>query len=241
MAGGAGAGETPEQATAMSPPISAAAVAERLAGVRRRIETAAPDRRVEVVAVTKGLGPDAVDAAVGAGLTAIGENYAQELLAKTAAGAGGVATRWHFIGALQRNKVAALAPHVVLWQTVDRPSVAEAIARHAPGAAALVQVRLSPEGGRSGCSLDDAPLVVGAARAAGLDVRGLMGVGPMGTPEASRQAFAALAAATRRLGLAEVSMGMSGDLEVAVAEGSTMVRVGTALFGPRPGRDDLRR
>src|SRR5579871_5663689 len=108
------------------------AVAARAAAVRERIDAQAAGRSVRIVAVTKGFGPDAVEAAVAAGLTRIGENYAQELLAKAAGRPGGAATRWHFIGTLQRNKVAALAPLVAMWQTVDRPALAEAIGRHAP-------------------------------------------------------------------------------------------------------------
>lgn len=216
-------------------------VARRLQEVRERIARVAAGRRVEIVAVTKGFPPVVVDSAVAAGITEVGENYAQELLSKVAAGAGGPSVRWHFIGAVQRNKIAGLAPHVALWQAVDRASVADAIARHAPGAPVLIQVNLSGDAARAGCSWADAPELVAAARRAGLDVRGLMGVGPEGPPEESRPAFAALAELGRRLDLAELSMGMTGDLEVAVAEGSTMVRVGTALFGPRPSAGDLQR
>ena len=222
-------------------PIRADEVRERLAAVRARVARAGGGRPVDIVAVTKGFGPDAVEAAIDAGVTAIGENYAQELLAKATAGAGGLQTRWHFIGSVQRNKVAMLAPHVALWQTVDRLSLAESIADHAPGAAVLVQVNLAAMPHRGGCAWTEAPDLVAAARSAGLDVRGVMGVGPGGPPGASRAGFAALADLARALGLTTVSMGMTGDLEVAVAEGSTMVRVGTALFGPRPGQGDLRR
>jgi hypothetical protein len=221
--------------------VDAGEIAHRVAAVRRRIDEISGGRAVRLVAIAKGFGSDYVDAAVAAGVTLIGENYAQELLQKAAAGAGGMGVRWHFIGAIQRNKVAHLAPFVSVWQTVDRPAVAEAIASHSPGASALVQVNLTGDAARSGCSWSDAPAMVEAARDAGLEVRGLMGIGPAGDPEASREPFAALAAMARRLGLPDVSMGMSGDYEVAVAEGSTMVRLGTALFGPRTRSDDLRR
>lgn len=214
---------------------------ERLDALRGRIEAVAAGRSVEIVAVTKGFGPEAVDAAVAAGLISIGENYAQELLGKAALGAGGSAVRWHFIGAIQRNKVAVLAPHVALWHTVDRAAVVDAIAGHAPGAPVLIQVNLTGDSARPGAAWEDVGPLVSRGRDAGLDVRGLMGVGPAGDPELARPPFAALAALARRLGVRELSMGMSGDLEVAVTEGSTMVRVGTALFGPRPQRDDLRR
>jgi pyridoxal phosphate enzyme (YggS family) len=214
-------------------------VAARLAEVRARIAALATGRAVRIVAVTKGFGADAVDAAVAAGITDIGENYAQELVAKASGGAGGGAARWHFIGAVQRNKVAHLAPFVAVWQTVDRPAVADAIARHSPGATALVQVNLTGATQRAGCEWDDVDAVVGAARRAGLTVVGLMGIGPEGAPD--RALFRRLSGDAARLGLAEVSMGMSADYEEAVAEGSTMVRLGTVLFGPRPAPADLRR
>ncbi|HZQ57595.1 MAG TPA: YggS family pyridoxal phosphate-dependent enzyme [Acidimicrobiales bacterium] len=229
----------PVKAEASSRQGMFADVAARVAAVRARIGELAGGRSVRIVAVTKSFGADAVDAAVAAGLTAIGENYAQELVAKAASGAGGGAAEWHFIGAVQRNKVARLAPFVAVWQTVDRPAVAEAIARHSPGASALVQVNLSGAPQRAGCAWDDVGTVVGAARDAGLTVVGLMGVGPEGAPDPAL--FRRLAGMTAALGLAECSMGMSADYEVAVAEGSTMVRLGSVLFGPRPARTDLRR
>jgi len=215
------------------------AVAARAAAVRERIDAQAAGRSVRIVAVTKGFGPDAVEAAVAAGLTDIGENYAQELVAKAASGAGGGTARWHFIGAVQRNKVARLAPFVAVWQTVDRPAVAEAIARHSPGATALVQVNLTGAPQRVGCAWDDVPAVVAAARGAGLTVVGLMGIGPEGAPEPAQ--FRRLADTTAGLGMSECSMGMSADYEAAVAEGSTMVRLGTVLFGPRPVAGEARR
>ncbi|HEV7888496.1 MAG TPA: alanine racemase [Acidimicrobiales bacterium] len=199
-------------------------VAGRLAEVRRRVGDA-----VVVVAVTKGFGPDAARQAVDAGIVDLGENYAQELTAK-AAGVGGA--HWHFLGHVQRNKVKGLAPLVHLWQGVDRPGVLPA------GARALVQVNLSGLPGRIGCTWDDGPGLVERLRAEGVEVRGVMGVAGPGDP---RPGFRRLAGLARDLGLAEVSMGMSGDYEAAVAEGATMVRLGTALFGPRPQRGDLRR
>jgi pyridoxal phosphate enzyme (YggS family) len=215
------------------------AVAARVADVRARINALAGGRAVRIVAVTKGFSAGAADAAVAAGVSDIGENYAQELIAKASAGAGGGAARWHFIGAVQRNKVAHLAPFVAVWQSVDRPAVADAIARHSPGATALVQVNITGAPQRAGCAWDDVEAVVGAARHAGLTVLGLMGIGPDGPPVP--ELFRRLARTAAQLGLAEVSMGMSADYEVAVAEGSTMVRLGTVLFGPRPAPADLRR
>ena len=215
------------------------AVATRVAAVRDRIDAVAGGRSVRIVAVTKGFGADAVEAAIAAGLTDIGENYAQELVVKAAAGGATGQARWHFIGAVQRNKVARLAPFVAVWQTVDRPAVAEAIARHSPGATALVQVNLTGAPQRAGCAWGDVAGVVAAARGAGLTVVGLMGIGPEGPPEPAL--FRRLAGTTAALGLAECSMGMSADYEAAVAAGSTMVRLGTVLFGPRPVGGEARR
>jgi hypothetical protein len=211
-------------------------IAGRLARVHERIRGAGGDsHRIRLVAVTKGFPPSVAAAAVEAGLLDLGENYAQELLAKVEP-LRGAGVRWHLIGRLQRNKVRSLAPHVALWQSVDRPELAGEIARRAPGAAVLVQVDLSGEPQKGGCTFEEAPRLVDEGRSLGLDVRGLMGVAPAGSAEAARPGFARLAAAAATLGLPEVSMGMSGDLEVAVSEGATMVRVGTDLFGRRPPR-----
>jgi pyridoxal phosphate enzyme (YggS family) len=222
----------------MMPSIDPGDVEARLADVRARIAAAAGDRDVRVLAVTKGFGPDAVVAAQACGLLDVGENYAQELVAKAAAvgDTAGAAVRWHFLGRLQRNKVKALAPLVTLWQSVDRASVGAEIARRAPGAAVLVQVNLSGEEQKGGCEWDEVEPLVRQCGDDGLDVRGLMGVGPAGPAERAREGFRRLVATADHLGLAERSIGMTDDLEVAVEEGSTMVRIGRALFGPRPAR-----
>ncbi len=216
--------------------IDAAGVAERVGALRERLSRIG-GRQIKVVAVTKGFGPDAVAAAVGAGLTDVGENYAQELLAKAndlnVPPSAAHQPRWHFIGRLQRNKIRKIANLVHLWQSVDRPELAIEIARWAPGAGVLVQVNIAGIGGRGGCSPEDASGLVGRCREAGLVVAGLMAVGEPGPPEHARPGFRLLAAQAADLGLAEVSMGMTADLDVAVEEGATMVRIGTALFGPR--------
>jgi pyridoxal phosphate enzyme (YggS family) len=217
--------------------IAAADVARRAAEVRARIRAAGGDPGgVRLVAATKELAPEAVLAALDAGLPDVGENYAQELLAKHAAiGARAADVTWHFLGRLQRNKVRTLAPVVALWHSVDRPSLAEEIARRAPGAAVLVQVNVSEEAQKGGCPPGDTAALVDATRAAGLDVVGLMAVGPDGPPEDARPGFRRLRRLADGLGLRECSMGMTHDLEVAVQEGATIVRVGRALFGARPG------
>jgi PLP dependent protein len=200
---------------------------------------------VRVVGVTKGFGSDSVRAALGAGLRDLGENYAAELVAK--AEATGTATApvaaeaetgdpvpvWHFLGAIQRNKVAVLAPIVGVWQSVARQVEGERIALLAPDAAVLVQVDVTDLPGRNGCRPAEVPDLVARLRALGLDIRGLMTVAAPGQ-SAAETAFGEVARLADELGLQERSMGMSDDLEAAVAAGSTMVRIGRALFGERP-------
>lgn len=220
--------------------VDPADVARRLEVVRSRIAGAADGRDVGIVAVTKGFGVDAVRAALGLGLDVVGENYAQELLAKAAEleadPAPGAVPQWHFLGRLQRNKVRHLAPVVGVWESVDRAELVIEIAKRAPGAAVYVQANLSGEDQKGGAPMEEVPALVAQGRELGLDVRGLMGVGPAGAPEAARPGFRALVALADELDLPERSIGMSADLEVAVAEGATIVRVGTDLFGPRPPR-----
>jgi PLP dependent protein len=235
-------------------------LAANVAAVHGRIRAAGGDPDgIALVAVTKGFGPEVARAALDAGLVLLGENYAQELLEKVArldpppafSGASGRedaaqepgrapdqagAPQWHFLGRLQTNKVRQLAPHVALWQSVDRPEVIREIAKRAPGAAVLVQVNLSGEEHKGGCPFGDVPRLVGLAGDEGLAVRGLMGVGPAGEPGAARPGFERLVALADALELPVRSIGMSADLEVAVRAGSTMIRVGTDLFGPRPPR-----
>jgi uncharacterized pyridoxal phosphate-containing UPF0001 family protein len=144
---------------------------------------------------------------------------------------------WHFIGRLQTNKVRSVAEVVDLWHTVDRVPLGEEVAKRAPGARVLVQVNVSEEPQKGGCSPRDVRGLVGRLRRLDLDVAGLMAIGATGAPEAARAGFRRLTGLAEELGLPERSMGMSGDLDVAVEEGSTMVRVGRALFGERPRPD----
>ncbi|MFN2606485.1 MAG: YggS family pyridoxal phosphate enzyme [Acidimicrobiales bacterium] len=220
--------------------VTPAEVAARLDVVRDRIAAAgAAPGHVTVVAVTKGHGPSAARAALEAGLDDVGENYAAEVAATAAAVAG--RGRVHFLGHVQRNKVRSMAAAVDLWQGVDRMAAGQEIGRRHPGASVLVQVNVSGEAAKNGCAPADAAALVDGLRALGLDVAGLMAVGPSGPPEAARPGFRSLVALADRLGLAVRSLGMTDDLEVAVREGSTMVRIGRGLFGPRLGPPDLRR
>ena len=213
-------------------------VAAGLERVRERIVACDRDpSTVTIVAMTKSFGADAVRAALDAGIVDIGENYADGLLEKAAEVPG---VRWHFAGAVQRNKVGKLAPHVAVWHGVDRAAAATAIAAKSPGATVLIQVNLAGTPGRNGCSWVEAPEVVGAARGTGLDVSGLMGVASPDESAAARE-FARLAELASALGIRELSMGMTADLEPAVRAGATIVRIGQALFGARPQPDQVRR
>lgn len=208
------------------------AIAANVEVVRGRIAAAAArsgrdPSTVTVVAATKTMPAARVAEVIAAGVPDVGENRAQELLDKVAvAGA-----RWHFLGQLQRNKVRQLAPWVACWQSVDRTDLGLEIARRAPGARVLVQVNLGEEPQKGGCPPQDAPPLVDGLRAAGLDVAGLMTVPPHdGEP---RRWFARLRELAEGLGLAELSMGMTEDYDVAVEEGATVVRIGRAIFGAR--------
>ena len=214
-------------------------IASQLAIIERRI--AEVERRfthdVHVVAVTKGFEAWAIEAAVAAGCPVIGENYAQELAGKRA-----VIERSkpevHFIGRLQTNKVRLVADLVDVWASIDRASVVDEVAKRAPSARVLIQVDTTGDPGKGGCPVAEVSSLVARARDRGLVVDGLMTVGPTDEPaEAARVGFRQVRGLVEDLGLAVCSMGMSGDLVVAVQEGSTEVRIGTALFGPRPPRN----
>jgi uncharacterized pyridoxal phosphate-containing UPF0001 family protein len=216
----------------------------RVDEVRRRIDAASDDpTSVRVVAVTKGFGVEAVWAALSAGMVDIGENYADELVGKAHAldeaasaegpGPPGAAPRWHYLGAVQRNKVPRLAPLVACWQGLARIEEGRAIATRRPGATVLVQVDVAGIPGRGGCDPGQVGELVAALRGEDLDVVGLMAVGPPGPPEAARPGFAVVSNLADSLDLPVRSMGMSDDFEVALAEGSTMVRLGRVLFGAR--------
>lgn len=213
---------------------SFADVADRVEQIRERIVRAGGGD-VGIIAVTKGFGAEAIAAAVAAGITMIGENYAQDAVPKVlGARAAGLEFSTHFIGHLQSNKVRSLVPVVDVWQTIDRASLVDEVAARAAGARVFIQVNATGEDTKSGCLPTDAAALVGSALAAGLVVEGLMAMGPTdGDATRTRAAFATTRALADHLGLRECSMGMSADLEIAVAEGATLVRIGSALFGPR--------
>lgn len=210
-------------------PVLVERIAANLAVQRERIRRAGGDG-VRIIGVTKRQPIEVVRAAVEAGLTDLGENYAQELAAKADEV---TSVRWHMIGQVQTNKVRLLAGRVAMVQTVDRPSVVAELAKRIPGCPVLVQVDLAGTPGRGGCTWDDAPGLAESAAAAGLAVEGVMGVAPSADPATVGERFARLRGLRDRLGLVELSIGMSGDLDIAVSEGATMVRIGTAIFGER--------
>jgi PLP dependent protein len=219
--------------------LTAELVGERLAEIRTRIEKAGGDGYLTIVAVTKDLGVDAVQAALDNGLHDFGENRADQLMAKAVAVQTGVV--WHYLARIQRNQVRKIAAHVDLWQAVDRVAAGEEIAKRAPDADILVQVNVSGEPQKHGARPEEVPGLVVHLTTLGLDVLGLMAVGPTGPPEAARHGFRTVRRLATRLALPVCSMGMTDDLEVAVQEGSTMLRIGRGLFGPRPEGRDLRR
>ncbi len=221
----------------------AARVAERLAMVRESIARACARAgrsvdEVTLVAVSKRHPAEAVRAAYAAGQRVFGENYVQELVEKAAALADLEDLRWHFIGHLQRNKARQVAEVGAVVETVDSPRLARELGRRASAPLdVLAQVNVAGEAQKSGCAPEELPALLEAiASEPQLRLRGLMTIPPFDDdPERTRPHFARLRALADAHGLPARSMGMSADLEVAIEEGATIVRVGTAIFGPRPG------
>lgn len=208
---------------------------KRLADVRVEIRKSGGSDSVRIVAVTKTHPIDAVVAAVDAGLTDMGENYVDELVDKaTQADALGLRVRWHYIGAIQRRKLRLICEHAAVIETVSRPNELEALAKLDYDGDLLIQV--APPGhpeGRNGAAADEVPGLLDRGRDMGLNVVGLMGMALPGPPDSSRAYFETVFGLGTSLGLREYSMGMSADYRVAVAQGATMVRLGSVLFGAR--------
>ena len=211
-------------------------VSEAVAALRNRIAQAG-GTDVALVGVTKTFGSQAWRFAKAAGCDAVGENYAQEVVQK--AGEVALADRLpvHFIGQLQSNKIKQLVGVVDVWQSIDRLTLLTEIAKRTPesGSQVLLQVNVTGEDEKGGCAPAQVAELSRAARDSGIEVLGLMAVGPTNEdPIVTRSAFRMLRTLVDEHGLRQCSMGMTGDLEIAVEEGSTMVRVGSALFGNRP-------
>ncbi len=209
-------------------------IAERLAAVRSALPAG-----VQLVAVSKTQPPEAVREAYAAGQRDFGENYAQEWRAKADALADLPDLRWHFIGGLQTNKARLLAGRVAYVHTVDRPELARELSRRQEARGArlrvFLEVNVAGEASKEGCAPAEVPALAEVVRALpGLELVGLMCIPPLEAE--SRPHFRLLRSLRDSLGLAELSMGMSGDWREAVEEGATFVRLGTAIFGPRPPR-----
>ena len=201
---------------------------------------------VQLVAVSKTFPPETIRALAALGQRAFGENYVQEAVVKMDALSDLEGIEWHLIGPLQSNKTAAAAERFDWVHAVDRPRIAERLSalrpREAPPLDVCVQVNISGESTKSGVPPEDAlALARGVAALPRLRLRGLMGIAAPTPVMASRRGqyriLRALLESCRAAGLPvdTLSMGMSDDLEEAIAEGATIVRVGTALFGPRTG------
>jgi PLP dependent protein len=225
--------------------MTAATLAVRLAAVRARIAAAA-DRAgraaagVTLVAIAKTHPAAAVEAALAAGQRVFGENRVQEAQAKyPVLKARYPDLRLHLVGPLQTNKARDAVRLFDVIHTLDRPRLAEALARameqEGRRPTLLIEVNIGAEPQKAGVAPDEADAFVADCRARwNLAPAGLMCIPPVGTDPAPH--FARLAAIARRNGLAELSMGMSDDFEIAIAQGATLVRVGTAIFGPRAAR-----
>ncbi|MEE4144155.1 MAG: YggS family pyridoxal phosphate-dependent enzyme [Halieaceae bacterium] len=221
---------------------------DKIANLRQRVRLAAEKSQrapedIEILAVSKTQPAAAIRAAWRGGLTQFGESYLQEALAKIAE-LQDLPLTWHFIGPIQSNKTRAIAEHFAWVHSVDRSKIAQRLNEHRPAGLpplqVCLQVNISAEQSKSGVSPEALP---GLARELlllpRLQLRGLMAIpAPTGDPARQRAAFAQLRLALEQLqslapGLDTLSMGMSDDLEAAIAEGSTMVRVGSGIFGPR--------
>lgn len=206
-------------------------IAERLAGIR-----AALPAGVTLIAVSKGQPAGSLREAYAAGQRDFGENYAQEWRSKADALAELPDLRWHFIGSLQTNKVKLVAGRVEYVHTVDRVELARELSKRLAARGARVrvflEVNVGGEAAKAGCALADVPALAAAVRALpALELVGLMCIPPADADP--RPHFRRLRALRDELGLSQLSMGMSADWPVAVEEGATFVRVGTAIFGPR--------
>jgi hypothetical protein len=193
---------------------------------------------ITLVAVTKKFPAEAIEEAARLGVRHFGENYVQEFETKRAALASLTGARFHLIGHLQANKARKAVELFDVIQTVDSARLAERLDQASTGAGpidVLLEVKLSPEESKAGVSPEDLPrLVEAVAGCPNLRLRGLMTMPPWSDQaEPSRPYFRRLRALAGENGLAELSMGMSHDFETAIEEGATLVRIGTALFGPR--------
>lgn len=213
---------------------------DRLAAVEERIESACararrPRSAITLVAVTKVFGPSAIEEAYAAGLRDFGENYVQEFAGKAPSVRHLSDARFHFIGHLQSNKAKAAADVFHVIQTVDTPKLAKRLNDTGKPLEVMIEVKLSNEESKAGADPSALAEIMAAIRdCSNLHLLGLMTIPPWTEEaEASRPYFQRLAALAHQHSLPCISMGMSHDFEVAIEEGATHIRVGTALFGKR--------
>jgi pyridoxal phosphate enzyme (YggS family) len=212
---------------------------ERIDRVEQRIQDAVrragrERREITLVAVTKKFSVDVMREAYALGLRVFGENYVQEFAAKHAALADLAGTEFHLIGHLQSNKAAQASELFQVIETVDSAKVAQRL--NQKPLEVMIEVKLSPEQSKAGAAPEELPALIDAIRSCpNLRLTGLMTMPPWSDdPAVTRPYFRRLAELARTHRLEKLSMGMSHDLEAAIEEGATHVRVGTALFGPRP-------
>jgi PLP dependent protein len=220
------------------------ALPERLAQVRAELARRAP-QPITIVAVTKGFGTEAIRAALDAGLADIGENRVQEAVQKQeelGVGSQELGIRWHLIGHLQRNKARVVAGRFDLVHSLDSLELAQELDRRSPvPQRVLLQVNMAREAQKSGCAPEDAPMLARQITALEhLRLEGLMTLAPLTDDvDVQRRTFRGLRDLRDRIKeedgvwLPTLSMGMSDDYASAVLEGATVIRLGTALFGPR--------
>ena len=182
--------------------------------------------------VTKGFGVREVEAVLEVGLTKVGESYAQELLEK-AKNITDNRIDWHMIGRIQRNKVKKLSETVDLWHSVDRKELIAEISKYKKDSKILIQVDMNERYQQGGCSPENVPGLIEFASDKGINVEGLMTIGVDQDVETTRNIFAELAKLSKKMGLKEISMGMSNDFEIAIDYGATILRVGRSIFGER--------
>ncbi|WP_040259555.1 YggS family pyridoxal phosphate-dependent enzyme [Pseudomonas massiliensis] len=220
-------------------------IADNLSSVSARIRSATlaagrPENAVNLLAVSKTKPADAIREAHAAGQRHFGENYLQEALAKQIE-LTGLELTWHFIGPIQSNKTRAIAEHFAWVHSVDRLKIAQRLAEQRPAELPplniCLQVNISGEASKAGCDPAELPaLATAVAALPNLRLRGLMAIPePCADPQRQQAVFAQVKTLRDSLGLDldTLSMGMSDDLEAAVAQGATWVRIGTALFGAR--------
>jgi len=230
--------------------MNAPTLSNNIAKLRQRVRLSAEKSQrkecdIRILAASKTRDADTLKAAVELGLRDFGENYLQEALVKIEA-LRGLDICWHFIGPMQSNKTRPIAEHFDWVHSVDRAKIARRLSEqrptNLPPLQICLQVNVSDEASKSGVKLEELPPLVQAVRALpNLVLRGLMAIPEVSNnPEVQRSAFSKLHDALVELQalaptMDTLSMGMSADLEAAIAEGATMVRVGTDIFGPRHG------